>query len=70
MENMQNPPAAIQETGGRDYSITDNSTTMMTILKMIEMELIALAKPASSPMSAVNAGTMVEMGLNNKITRV
>ena len=52
------------------YSKTDSRMTMITILHTMDMELMALDRPTSSPRSPVKAGTMAEMGLNSRITRV
>ena len=52
------------------YSKTDSKTTIITMLHTMDMELMALERPTSSPKSPVNAGTMAEMGLNSKITKV
>ena len=43
--------------------------TMQIILRMMDMELMALDSPTSSFSSAVNAGTMDAMGLKARMAR-
>ena len=50
------------------YSITSSSDTMIAMLMTMQMELIALDRPTSAPISPAKPGTAEPTGENARIT--
>ena len=61
-------PSALE--GSFSYTITSSSETITVMLITIHIELSALDRPTSLPISPVKPGTLAPMGANIRITSV